>query len=50
MRNFYTTASTTIPNDQEGFSQFLYGDMISSKEGNPISLGRQNPRLGSIPN
>ena len=50
MRNFYTTASTTIPNDQEGFSQFLYGDMISGKEGDPIALGRQNPRLGSIPN
>jgi len=50
MRNFYTNPSTTIPNDQEGFSKFLYGDMISSKEGNPISLGRQNPRLGSIPN
>ena len=50
MRNFYTTANTTIPNDQEGFSQFLYGDMISSKEGNPIALGRQHPRLGSIPN
>jgi hypothetical protein len=50
MRNFYTTASTTIPNDQEGFSQFLYGDMISSKEGDPVALGRQNPRLGSIPN
>jgi hypothetical protein len=49
MRNFYTNPSTTIPNDQEGFSQFLYGDMISAKEGNPIALARQNPRLGSIP-
>jgi len=49
MRNFYTTASTTIPNDQEGFSQFLYGDMISAKEGNPIALARQQPRLGSLP-
>jgi hypothetical protein len=49
MRNFYTTASTTIPNDQEGFSQFLYGGMISAKEGNPIALARQQPRLGSLP-
>ena len=49
MRNFYTNPSTTIPNDQEGFSQFLYGDMISAKEGNPIALARQNPRLGSVP-
>jgi len=48
MRNFYTTASTTIPNDQEGFSKFLYGDMISAKEGNPTALARQNPRLGSV--
>ena len=48
MRNFYTTASTTIPNDQEGFSKFLYGDMISAKEGNPSALARQNPRLGSV--
>jgi hypothetical protein len=40
MRNFYTTASTTIPNDQEGFSKFLYGDMISAKEGNPSALAR----------
>jgi hypothetical protein len=49
MRNFYTNPSTTIPNDQEGFSQFLYGDMISAKEGNPIALSRQQPRLGSLP-
>jgi hypothetical protein len=48
MRNFYTTASTTIPNDQEGFSKFCFGDMISSKEGNPTALHRQIPRLGSV--
>jgi len=45
MRNFYTTASSTIPNDQEGFSKFLYGDMPSGKEGNPIALEKHNPRL-----
>jgi len=48
MRNFYTTASTTIPNDQEGFSKFCYGDMISAKEGNPIALIKQNPRIGAV--
>ena len=48
MRNFYTTANTTIPNDQDGFSQFCYGNMISAKEGNEIALLKQNPRLGSI--
>lgn len=48
MRNFYTTANTTIPNDQEGFGKFCYGDMISAKEGNEEALIKQNPRLGSI--
>ena len=40
MRNFYTTANTTIPNDQEGFSKFCFGDMISGKDGNPTALIR----------
>jgi len=50
MRNFYTTASTTVPNDQEGFSKFLYGDMISAKEGDLTALTHQHPRLGSVTN
>jgi hypothetical protein len=33
MRNFYTTASTTIPNDQQGFGEFCYGNMPSRKDG-----------------
>ena len=33
MRNFYTTASTTVPNDQKGFSEFCYGNMTSQKDG-----------------
>jgi len=33
MRNFYTTANTTIPNDQEGFAKFCYGNMPSEKDG-----------------
>jgi hypothetical protein len=45
MRNFYTTANTTIPNDQEGFGNFLYGNMISGKEGNPNALAGHNPSL-----
>ena len=49
MRNFYTTANTTVPNDQEGFAEFCYGDMISAKEGNEWALAKHNPRLGSIP-
>jgi hypothetical protein len=48
MRQFYTNPSTTVPNNQEEFSKFCYGDMISSKEGNEIALSRQNPRIGAI--
>ena len=33
MRNFYTTANTTVPNDQKGFSEFCYGNMTSKKDG-----------------
>ena len=37
MRNFYSTASTTIPNDQKSFGKFLYGDMPSGKDGSIIA-------------
>lgn len=50
MRNFYTNPSTTIPNDQEGFANFCFGDMISAKEGNEFALARNMPRLGSTYN
>ena len=33
MRPFYATANTQIPNDQDAFAQFCYGDMTSCKEG-----------------
>lgn len=39
MRQFYTTASTTIPNDQGGFAEFCYGDMKSCKENNSVCTG-----------
>ena len=39
MRQFYTTASSTIPNDQNGFMQFCYGDMKSCKENNSVCTG-----------
>lgn len=32
-RPFYTTASTTIPNDQDGFARWLYGTGPTCKEG-----------------
>ena len=44
MRQFYSTANTTIPNDQDSFVQFCYGDMISNKEGNQFAAVRNNPR------
>jgi hypothetical protein len=41
MRQFISQPGTTIPNDPHGsFKDFLYGSMISSKEGNLFSLAR----------
>jgi len=42
LRPFYSTASTTIPNDQSGFADFCYGSMISCKEGNLFACARNN--------
>jgi hypothetical protein len=42
LRPFYSTASTTIPNDQAGFADFCYGSMISCKEGNMFACARNN--------
>jgi hypothetical protein len=51
MRSFYSTASTTVPNDQEAFAEFCYGGMLSGKEGDPMGLERStSPRLGSVTN
>jgi hypothetical protein len=40
MLPFNATANTEIPNDRKAFQEYLYGDMISSKEGNPFALER----------
>ena len=45
MRPFYSTASSTIPNDQKAFSEFCYGGMISCKEGNMFACARDNPQF-----
>jgi hypothetical protein len=45
MRQFVTQPGTTIPNDQEAFSQFCYGSMVSCKEGNAFACARNNPRF-----
>jgi hypothetical protein len=42
MRNFYTTASTTIPNDQEGFGEYCYGNMASAKDGSKTGLLKED--------
>lgn len=44
MRPFYSTASSTIPNDQKAFSEFCYGSMISCKDGNMFACARDNPQ------
>lgn len=36
MRSFYTTANTQIPNAQDEFSQWCYGNMTSRKDGEYI--------------
>jgi len=43
MRPFYSTASSTIPNDQKAFAEFCYGSMISCKDGNMFACARNNP-------
>ena len=34
MRQWYTTANTTIPNDQKSFQEFCYGNMASCRDSN----------------
>jgi hypothetical protein len=41
MRSFVSQPGTTIPNDQAGFADFLYGGLISGREGNMFALARQ---------
>ena len=40
MRQFHSTSSTTIPNDQGAFAEFCYGGMTSCKEGNLFACAR----------
>jgi hypothetical protein len=42
MRQFYTTASTTIPNNQHEFAKFCYGNMPSCKEGDAFQCAKNN--------
>lgn len=40
MRQFYSTPSTTTPDDQKAFAEFCYGSMISCAEGNKFACAR----------
>ena len=42
MIQYNSNANTQIPNDQEKFLDYAYGDMISGKEGHPIALERNS--------
>jgi hypothetical protein len=44
MMQFYSTPSTTIPNDQGSFADYLYGDMPSCKAGDSIQCVKDNYR------
>lgn len=37
MHQFYSMPSTSIPNDQKAYGNFLYGEMGSCKDGDPIN-------------
>ena len=47
LRPFHSTASTTIPNDQQSFSEFCYGGMVSCKEGNAFACAKNNSRYNN---
>lgn len=44
MMQFYSTPSTTIPNDQGSFADYLYGYMPSCKDGDGIKCVKDNYR------
>jgi hypothetical protein len=44
MMQFNTNPNTTVPNDQKGFADFCYGNMISCKEGNEFACAKKDLR------
>lgn len=44
MRQFYSMPNTQIPSDQKALTDFLYGGMVSCKEGNAFACARNMPR------
>jgi len=47
LRQFSSTASTTIPNDQQSFTEFCYGNMVSCKEGNAFACAKNVARYNN---
>ena len=47
-RQFYTLPSTTIPNDQGGFANWLYNRGPSCKQGNGDQCWRNVSQMGAI--
>jgi hypothetical protein len=44
MRQFHTTPNTQLPNDQEAFAKFCYGNMPSCKDGDDLQCVKDNAR------
>ena len=42
MLQYNSMPNTQVPNDQQAFQEYLYGNMISAKEGNPLALERNH--------
>lgn len=42
MRHFYSMPSTTIPNGQDEFGKYCYGNMLSCKERHPLQCEKNN--------
>ncbi len=42
MRNFHSMPNTRVPNDQKAFAEYLYGDMVSCKDGDSLACSRNN--------
>lgn len=42
MLQYNAMPNTQVPNDQGAFQEYLYGNMISGKEGNPLALERNH--------
>jgi len=45
-RQFYTTPATTIPNDQQSFANWLYGEPKTCKQDNSNCLEYEDIRIG----